>query len=93
MRSCVRELASGMRQLAGTKTRYRRADAAPLTGLISGSAEYIELPGRCEPAVTRDSESICNPTIIPMFDNTQQIPMLACRTHSSPPELSVMNFF
>ena len=28
-----------MHQLAGTKTRYRRADAAPLTGVISGSAE------------------------------------------------------
>ena len=29
-----------MRQLAGTKTRYRRAHAAPLTGLISDRAEY-----------------------------------------------------
>ena len=29
-----------MRQLAGTKTRYRRAYAAPLTGFISGRAEY-----------------------------------------------------
>jgi len=36
----VRELASGMRQLAGTKTRYRRAVAAPLAGLISGRAKY-----------------------------------------------------
>ena len=35
----MKELASGMHQLAGTKTRYRRADAAPLTGVISGSAE------------------------------------------------------
>ncbi len=29
-----------MRQLAGTKTRYRRAHAAPLTGLISDRVEY-----------------------------------------------------
>ena len=29
-----------MRQLAGTKTRYRRAQAAPLAGLISGRAKY-----------------------------------------------------
>ena len=36
----MREQASGMRQLAGKKTRYRRADAAPLAGLISGSAAY-----------------------------------------------------
>ena len=35
----MRELASGMRQLAGTK-RDRRAHAAPLAGLISGRAEY-----------------------------------------------------
>ena len=34
-RSRVIELASGMRQLAGTSTKYRRADAAPLAGLIS----------------------------------------------------------
>ena len=27
-------------QLVGTKTRYRRAHAAPLAGLISGRAEY-----------------------------------------------------
>ncbi len=32
--------ASGMRQLAGTKTRYRRAHAAPLAGPISGRANY-----------------------------------------------------
>ena len=31
---------SGMRQLAGPKTTYRRAHAAPLAGLISGRAEY-----------------------------------------------------
>jgi|GEM_PF-3843550 len=36
-RGRVRELASGMRQLAGTKTRYRRAHAAPLASLISGA--------------------------------------------------------
>ena len=35
----MRQLASGMRQLAGTKTRYRRAHAAPLAGLISGRVE------------------------------------------------------
>ncbi len=29
-----------MRQLAGTKTRYRRAHAAPLAGLIFARAEY-----------------------------------------------------
>ena len=29
-----------MRQLAGTKTMYRRAHAAPLAGLISGRAKY-----------------------------------------------------
>ncbi len=29
-----------MRQLAGTKTRYRRAHAAPLAALISDRAEY-----------------------------------------------------
>ena len=39
-RSRVIELASGMRQLAGTRTRYRRAHAAPLAGLISGRAKY-----------------------------------------------------
>jgi len=39
-RSKVSELASGMRQLAGTKTRYRRAHAAPLAGHISGRAKY-----------------------------------------------------
>ncbi|GEM_PF-2335168 len=39
-RSRVRELASGTRQLAGTRTRYRRAHAAPLAGLISGRAKY-----------------------------------------------------
>ncbi len=38
--SSVRELASGMRQLAGTKTRYRRAHAAPLAGITSGRAKY-----------------------------------------------------
>ena len=32
-----------MRQLAGTKTRYRRAHAAPLAGLISGRAKYRNL--------------------------------------------------
>ena len=32
-----------MRQLAGTKVRYRRAHAAPLAGLISGRVEYINL--------------------------------------------------
>jgi hypothetical protein len=31
---------SGMRQLAGTKTRNQRAHATPLAGLISGRAEY-----------------------------------------------------
>ena len=31
---------SGMRQLAGTKTRYRRAYAAPLAGLSFGRAAY-----------------------------------------------------
>ena len=39
-RSSVRELASAMRLLAGTRTRYRRAHAAPLAGLISGRAKY-----------------------------------------------------
>ena len=39
----MRALASGMRQLAGTKTRYRRAYATPLAGLISGRAEYISM--------------------------------------------------
>ena len=29
-----------MRQLAGTRTRYRRAHAAPLTGLFSDRLEY-----------------------------------------------------
>ena len=38
-----KQLASGMRQLAGTKTRYRRADAAPLTGLTSDRGEYKSL--------------------------------------------------
>ena len=42
-RSSVRELESGMRQLAGTRTRYRRAHAAPLAGLISGRAKYKAL--------------------------------------------------
>jgi len=36
----MRELPIGMRQLAGTKTRYRRAHAAPLAGLISSRAKY-----------------------------------------------------
>jgi len=30
-----------MRQLAGTKTRYRRAHAAPLAGFICGRAKYV----------------------------------------------------
>ena len=34
-----------MRQLAGTKTRYRRAHAAPLAGLISGRAMQIKDSG------------------------------------------------
>ena len=29
-----------MRQLAGTKTRYRRAHAAPLAGLVPGRSEH-----------------------------------------------------
>ena len=33
-------MANGMRQLAGTKTRYRRAHAAPLAGLISDRLPY-----------------------------------------------------
>ncbi len=33
-------LASGMRQHAGTRTKYRRAHAAPLTGVIFGRVEY-----------------------------------------------------
>ena len=45
-RSRVRELASGMRQLAGTKTRYRRAHAAPVAGLISGRVEYKKMTDR-----------------------------------------------
>jgi len=41
MRRCDSEIpGSGMRQLAGTKTKYRMAHAAPLTGLISGRAKY-----------------------------------------------------
>ena len=36
----MRQLASGTRQLAGTKTKYRRAHAAPLAGLISGDVRY-----------------------------------------------------
>ena len=36
----MRQLAGGMRQLAGTKTRYRRAHAAPLAGLVSDRVEY-----------------------------------------------------
>ncbi|MEJ7593631.1 MAG: hypothetical protein WKF77_18995, partial [Planctomycetaceae bacterium] len=37
------------RQLAGTKTRYRRAHAAPLTGLISDGVEHSSLnsPSKC----------------------------------------------
>jgi|GEM_PF-2410487 len=42
----VKELASGMRQLAGTKTRYRRAHAAPLAGLIFGSIETCRIAAR-----------------------------------------------
>ena len=38
--SGVRELASGMRQLAGTITGYQMSHAAPLAGLISGRAKY-----------------------------------------------------
>ena len=37
-------LASGMRQLAGKRTKYRRAHAAPLAGLISDRAEYNIIP-------------------------------------------------
>jgi len=29
-----------MRQLAGTRTKYRRADATPLAGLISNRSNY-----------------------------------------------------
>ena len=39
-RSSLRDLASGMRKLAGTKTTYRRAYAAPLAGLNADCAEY-----------------------------------------------------
>jgi len=39
-RSRVRDLASGMRQLAGTKMQYRRAYAAPFASLISGREKY-----------------------------------------------------
>jgi len=39
-RSSLRKLVSDMRQLAGTRTRYRRAYAAPLAGLSFGAAEY-----------------------------------------------------
>jgi len=42
----VRELASGVRQLAGTKTKYRRAHAAPLAGLISDRAKCLPLEYR-----------------------------------------------
>ena len=35
-------MASGMRQLAGTRTRYRRADAAPLAGLQIGDLRIIQ---------------------------------------------------
>ena len=48
-RSRVRQLASGLRQLAGTKTRCHWAHAAPLAGLISGRVEYssrFPAPGR-----------------------------------------------
>ena len=38
-------MASGMRQLAGTKAMYRRADAAPLAGLSSDRAEYKQTVG------------------------------------------------
>ena len=41
----LRALASGMRQLAGTRKRDRRAYATPLAGLNSGHAEYNGLPG------------------------------------------------
>ena len=34
------ELVSGMRQLAGTRTRYRKAHTAPLAGLVFGRAKY-----------------------------------------------------
>ena len=47
-----------MRKLAGTKTRYRRADATPLAGLISGRAKHIHRgfhrdieSGSCESAL------------------------------------------
>jgi len=37
-----------MRQLAGTKTMYRRAHAAPLAGLISGREVYL---GKIQPSL------------------------------------------
>jgi len=37
-----------MRQLAGTKMKYRRAHAAPLAGLISGRAKYNSFYGEAE---------------------------------------------
>ena len=40
MWSGLRALASGMRQLAGTRTRYRRAHATPLAGLTQTRAKY-----------------------------------------------------
>ena len=38
----MRKLASGMRQLAGTRASYRRAHAAPLAGLISDRVVYSD---------------------------------------------------
>ncbi len=39
-----------MRQLAGTRTRYRRAHATPLAGLISGRAKYTSTVRQSIPA-------------------------------------------
>ena len=50
-------MASGMRQLAGTKTRYRRAHAAPLAKLISARVVGGGVVPPC--VVASASQSIC----------------------------------
>ena len=58
------DVESGMRQLAGTKTRYRMAHAAPLAGLISDRAEYN---GESDDV----DRSICLVTCDPMVHRVQ----------------------
>jgi hypothetical protein len=62
-----------MRQLAGTRTRYRRAHAAPLAGLISGRAKYNGVAERGSIIVPGNSPACgLRPTILTNLKNIRK---------------------